>query len=68
VAQYDKLDDRQRREAVQFYGDGAMKLLREAVNKGYKDVAHLKKDADLDPLRSRDDFQKLIAEQEGKGK
>ena len=28
---------------------------------GYKNVAHMKKDADLDPLRQRDDFQKLLA-------
>ena len=27
-----------------------------------KDVAHLKKDADLDPLRSREGFQKLLRE------
>jgi hypothetical protein len=31
-------------------------------------VAHMKKDTDLDPLRQREDFQKLVAEQEGKGK
>jgi hypothetical protein len=68
VAKHDKLDDQQRKEAAQFYGDAAMKLLREAVSKGYKDVAHMKKDTDLDPLRQREDFQKLIAELEGKGK
>ena len=45
-----------------------MKLLRDAVSKGYKDVAHMKKDTDLDPLRQRDDFRKLVAELEGKGK
>ena len=45
-----------------------MKLLRDAVSKGYKDVAHMKKDADIDPLRQRDDFRKLIAELEGKEK
>ena len=42
-----------------------MKLLRDAVSKGYKDVVHIKKDTDLDPLRQRDDFQKLVAELEG---
>lgn len=45
-----------------------MKLLCEAVNRGYKDVAHMKGDADLDPLRQRDDFRKLVAELEGKAK
>jgi serine/threonine protein kinase len=67
VAKHDKLDDKQRKEAAQFYGDQAMKLLREAVSKGYKDAAHMKKDTDLSPLRQREDFQKLLAELEGKG-
>jgi tetratricopeptide (TPR) repeat protein len=68
VAKHDKLDDKQRKEAAQFYADAAMKLLRVAVSTGYKDVALMKKDSDLDPLRRREDFQKLIAELEGKGK
>jgi tetratricopeptide (TPR) repeat protein len=68
VAKHDKLDDQQRKGAVQFYGDAAMKLLREAVSKGYKDVPHMKKDTDLDPLRPREEFQKLVAELEGKGR
>src|SRR5262249_29443336 len=63
-----KLDDRQRKAAVQFYGDAAIKLLRAAVSKGYKDVAHMKKDRDLGPLRLREDFQKLVAELDGTGK
>jgi hypothetical protein len=67
VAKHDKLDDKQRKEAVQFYGDAAMKLLREAVSKGYKDVAHMKKDTDLYPLRQREDFRKLLVELDGKG-
>src|SRR5262249_7572343 len=57
VAKHDKLDDKQRKQAAQFYGDAAMKLLRDAVSKGYKDVAHVKKDTDLDPLRPRDDYR-----------
>jgi tetratricopeptide (TPR) repeat protein len=68
VAQHGKLDDRQRKEAAQFYSDAAMKLLREAMSKGYNDVARLKKDTVLDPLRQRQDFQKLVAQLEGKGK
>src|SRR5262249_28548441 len=59
VAKHDRLDATQRREAAQFYGDAAMKLLCNAVSKGYNDVAHLKKDTDLDPLRQRDDFRTL---------
>jgi tetratricopeptide (TPR) repeat protein len=64
VAKHDKLDDKQRKEAAQFYGDAAMKLLREAVSKGYRDVAPMKRDHDLNPLRQREDFQKLVAELE----
>lgn len=67
VARHNKLDDKQRKQAVQFYGDAAMKLLRDAVCKGNKDVAHLKKDTSLDPLRRRDDFRTLVAELERKG-
>jgi len=68
VAKHDKLDDRQRQDAAKFYGDGALKLLRNAASKGYQDAAHLKKDSDLVPLRQREDFQKLVAEMQGKGK
>jgi tetratricopeptide (TPR) repeat protein len=66
VAQHNKLDNRHRKEAAQFYGDAAMKLLRDAVSKGFNDVVHMKKETDLDPLRQREDFQKLITELEGK--
>jgi hypothetical protein len=37
---------------------------QQAVGAGYKGVANLKKDTDLDLLRSRDDFKKLVAELE----
>jgi hypothetical protein len=36
--------------AVQFYGDEAMKLLRDAVAKGFKDAARMKKDCALDVI------------------
>ena len=65
VVKHDKLDDKAH-DAVQFYGDAAMKLVRDAVSKGFKDAAHMKKDTDLDPLCQREEFQKLIAELEGK--
>ena len=67
VAKHAKLDDKQRQEAAQFYGDAAMKLLRDAVSKGYKDVSRMKQDNALAPLRQRADFQKLVAELERKG-
>jgi serine/threonine protein kinase/tetratricopeptide (TPR) repeat protein len=68
VAKHDKLDDKQRKEAAQFYCDRAMKFLRDGVSKGYKDVTPFKVEPSLDPLREREDFQKLVAELEGKGK
>ncbi len=48
------------------YGDRAMELLRQAVKAGWKDAAHMKQDTDLDPLRDRADFQKLLADLEVK--
>ena len=44
--------------------DRAMQWLHKAVEAGYKDLANMKKDTDLDPLREREDFKKLLAELE----
>jgi serine/threonine protein kinase len=57
-----KLSEARRKQLVQSYPDQAMAALRQAVAKGYKDAAQMKKDKDLDPLRGRPDFQKLLAE------
>jgi tetratricopeptide (TPR) repeat protein len=46
----------------QEFADRAMQLLHQAVKAGYKDAALIAKDPDLDPLRGRDDFQKLLAD------
>jgi tetratricopeptide (TPR) repeat protein len=54
----DKLEER--------YATRAIELSQQAVQKGYQDVAHMKKDTDLDPLRQREDFQKLIRDLEAK--
>ena len=48
------------------YADKAMALLQHAVAKGYKNAGHMKQDKDLDVLRDRDDFKKLLAELEAK--
>jgi hypothetical protein len=48
----------------QEYADRAMDLLHRAVKADYRDAAHMKKDTDLDPLRGREDFQKLLRELE----
>ena len=44
----------------------AVELLRQAVGKGFKDVKHMKTDRDLDALRQRDDFRRLVRELEEK--
>ena len=45
-------------------------MLGKARKAGYfkeaTDVEHLKKDSDLDSLRSRDDYKKLVADLEAK--
>ena len=64
VEKHEQLDADKRKAVVQFYGDAAMKLLREAVAKGFKDAAHMKQDSDLAPLRQRPDFQKLLKDLE----
>jgi tetratricopeptide (TPR) repeat protein len=46
------------------YAVGAIELLSQAIRGGFKDVAQLKMDGDLDALRSRDDFKKLVADLE----
>jgi serine/threonine protein kinase/tetratricopeptide (TPR) repeat protein len=46
----------------QEYANRAMVLLQQAVKAGYRDAAHMKQDSDLDSLRGRDDFKRLLAE------
>jgi tetratricopeptide (TPR) repeat protein/tRNA A-37 threonylcarbamoyl transferase component Bud32 len=63
LAQKDpKLADSERKALVRKYGDRAVDALRRAVQYGYKDLDNLKKAADLDALRGRADFQKLLAD------
>jgi serine/threonine protein kinase/tetratricopeptide (TPR) repeat protein len=40
----------------------AMAWLKKAVAAGWKNAAHMEKDKDLDALRDREDFKKLLAE------
>jgi serine/threonine protein kinase len=51
---------------TQGYGQEAVRLLREAVAHGYQNAKHLKTDKDLDSLRRRPDYQKLVAELDAK--
>jgi tetratricopeptide (TPR) repeat protein len=46
----------------------AMAWLKQAVAAGYKDAGHVKQDKDLDALRDREDFKKLIGELDAKTK
>jgi eukaryotic-like serine/threonine-protein kinase len=48
------------------YTDRAMEFLTTAVEAGWNDAAQMKADTDLDPLRAREDFKKLLAELEAK--
>ena len=61
AARDDRLPESKRQELAMAYGDRALDALRQAVQKGFKDVARLKQDASLEPLRSREEFQELLA-------
>ena len=56
-----KLSASRRTDLADSYANRAMAALHQAVTAGYKD-AGIKKDKDLDPLRPRADFQKLLAD------
>jgi len=56
-----KLAAEKRDELVKTYAERALDLLRQAITLGYKDVEQLKSAEDFAPLRSRDDFKKLLA-------
>jgi hypothetical protein len=47
------------------YGVRAVALLREAAARGFRDMAHVHKDTDLDALRQQDDFRQLLSELKG---
>jgi serine/threonine-protein kinase len=61
-----KLHEAERRELVRSYTDRALGMLRQAIAKGYKDVAGMKKAKDLVALQSHPDFQKLLNDLESK--
>ena len=67
AAKDDKLGQEKRKEVVNRYGEKAVTLLRQGADKGWKNVTALK-DPVFEPLRSRDDFQKLLVELERKSK
>jgi hypothetical protein len=42
------------------YAARAVGLLRQAAEKGYRNLAHLEKETDLDPIRDRPDYRALM--------
>jgi tetratricopeptide (TPR) repeat protein len=61
-----KLAAAQRKELAESYAERSLKLLRQAVERGFTDAARMQKDPRLEPLRERPDYRKLLAELEGK--
>jgi tetratricopeptide (TPR) repeat protein len=45
-------------------GEQAVAMLRRAIAAGFRDAAHMRKDTDLDSMRERPDFEKLLADLE----
>ena len=52
----------------QRYADQAMDALRQAKAKGLRNVAAMKQSPELEPLRSREDFQQMVRDLEAKEK
>jgi hypothetical protein len=57
-----RLPPARRRQVACRYADRAVALLRQAIAHGYRDTGRLKKDKDLEALRSSSAFQRLLAE------
>jgi hypothetical protein len=64
AAKDESLSEAARRKLAGSYADRAVDLLRKAMHQGYKDAEELKKNPSFDPLRSRDDFRKLLSDLE----
>jgi serine/threonine-protein kinase len=59
-----KLSAEKRSKLVEDYAGRAVALLAKAIAKGYPDIADMKTDRDLNPIRKRPEFQKLLQEWE----
>lgn len=59
-----RLPEAKRKQLADDYGSRAVAALRRAREQGFRDVAELKKDRNLDPIRKREDFGKLVRELE----
>jgi hypothetical protein len=60
----EKLSADKRTELTRQYADQAISLLKQAVTEGYEGAKQIMTDETLAPLRSRDDFKKLLDELE----
>jgi len=49
-------------EAARAFQAKAVEAIRAAVREGFRDRVYLEDEPDLDPIRHRDDFRKLVAE------
>jgi serine/threonine protein kinase/Flp pilus assembly protein TadD len=63
-----RLAPEKRSDSAEQYARQAVDMLRQAIANGYKDTSALRQAPALAVLRSREDFQKLLAEFEGKAK
>ncbi len=61
-----QLSDAERTERAEYYTGRALAALQQAVHNGYKNTEFMQLDEELEPLRTREDFQKLLAEIEEK--
>jgi serine/threonine protein kinase/Tfp pilus assembly protein PilF len=57
-----------RKELAQGYADRAITLIRQAIDRGFRNAERMEKDPRLEPLRERPEFQKLLAELQAKPK
>jgi serine/threonine protein kinase/thiol-disulfide isomerase/thioredoxin len=64
VANHPTLSAAEKAARREKYAGEAVKRLRESIDQGFTDRAHLLKDRDLDALRERDDYKAFVAELE----
>jgi serine/threonine-protein kinase len=68
VRKDDKLTEADREKLAEQYATRAVALISEAWDRGYRDLANIMRDTDLEALRGRADFQKLVRELADKAK
>jgi serine/threonine protein kinase/tetratricopeptide (TPR) repeat protein len=67
VAADEKVPETERKVLASAHADRAMTWLRQAVKEGFRDVGHLRRAREWQPLRGRADFQECLAELERQG-